>query len=278
MEQRQHRRQVAPSFAPRVLATEWAAIIFAFWIGAQGFPYWPLATIILGRGQWTLMDNVGHWAAHFTLFRKKERNRLLEWLYFLPVFTGFAEWSAEHFQHHSRLGTEKDPERDTFVRWKLMKEDGTPDKPYAWCMLRVPLHDFRKNLLQLRVWRNFKLCMFWISVLLMTAATHAWTLLGQWMLAHFFAKPYFMFLSETFEHWKAPAKEGKLAYYGSRMLAGSFFALFKPYGDQWHALHHERPSIPPDQLEELAAADARSGNPHYPSTFKYFLHQVNNAT
>ena len=267
-----HRRQVALLFAPRVLVIEWAALIFAFWIGTRSALYWPLSLLILGRGQWTLMDNIGHWAVHWNLFRKKEWNSELEWLYFLPVFTTFLEWKKEHLQHHAHLGTENDPEWATFVRWKLLTEEGYTGKPYSWCLLRVPIHEFQKNLSFIKVWRDFKLCMFWVSVILMVVATHAWALLALWICAHFLVKPYFMFLSETFEHWHAPTKNPRRAY-GSRMLTGLFFALYKPYGDQWHAAHHEHANIPPDQLKELLKKDSEQ-SPHELTTPYYFFMQV----
>ncbi len=254
---KEFRRQVAAWFGPVVLILEWSLLALALWMSLN-FPWLvPLGLVMIGRAQWALMDIIGHWAAHNTLFPWKPLNKLLQGLYFLLVFVTYDEWHAEHMAHHRHLGKEADPERATFERWQLSADTSN----YFRCFLLVPFREFKKNLCQLRVWRSTELCCFWIAAILLIALTHSWPVLWIWLACHFCVKPYWMFLSETAEHWQAPVSDPKKMY-GSRILTGVFFKLLKAYGDSFHAFHHSFPDIPPTLMRSAYKEYQKSASMH----------------
>lgn len=197
----------------------------------------PIVVLFFGRSQWALTDNVGHYAAHGTLFKTKKLNRALDFIYFLPMFITFKEWKETHFTHHRELGSENDPERHNFNRWKLYTNS-------FWnCFLLVPFRDFLRNSNYIgRIGRDKKLVLFWVAVLVCVLLFSWWKILAAWIISFFISRPYWAFLSEISEHWLVKQNHSRWMQ-GSRILVG-WFAWFKPYGDSMHWMHHEYPAVP----------------------------------
>jgi fatty acid desaturase len=207
--------------------------------------WWPAWIAVIGFKQWMLSDNIGHWASHKTLFKKKSLNEGLEWLYFFPVFTTWKEWKDVHVLHHGHVGGPEDPQTETFRRWGLSVQ-----KNNFWhCFLLSPLSDFKKNLRFLQITRNRKLTLFWIMVLVLIFFFNLWKILLLWLISYFISRVYVTYFSETSEHWNAtPPAMSKNKAWGTRNLTGSFYAFYKPYSDVYHREHHENPNISPSQL------------------------------
>ena len=244
------RRQVR-GFGTRMIAKEYGIIIVTSYV-AQHVPvaWWPLLAIVIGHSQWTLSDNIGHWASHSTLFRKESLNRSMEWLYFYPVFGTWKEWTEIHKLHHRYVGQAgQDPHVATFTRWGL----GT--RKFWLCFLLSPLSDFKKSLEGLWVFRNRKLTLFWAVVASLATCFHLWGLLALWMVSYFTTRVYAMFFSETSEHWNAEREKGKTeTVWGTRNLEGVFYRLYKRHADHLHKLHHSFPGVPPERLAEFHVA------------------------
>lgn len=226
----------------RIIVFEWTLIALAIYLLTVSLWCIPLAILIFGRAQWVLVDNVGHYATHFTLFRTKVLNKGLDFLYFLPAFITFKEWQDEHMIHHKALGAEEDPENQRFERW------GLPTDNFWKCFLLVPLSDFTVNLRTLFVFRDYRLTLFWFLILGITILANAWLILFVWLFSYFCFRPYLSFFSEVVEHWNAEVNHTRWNVRGSRLLIG-FFKLFKPYGDNLHWFHHEFPGIPGGQIK-----------------------------
>ena len=243
-----YRRQVR-GFGTRMIAVEYGIIIATLYI-AQHVPvaWWLLLAVIIGHSQWTLTDNIGHWASHSTLFRKESLNESLEWMYFYPVFGTLKEWRDIHELHHRFVGQKgKDPHTDTFERWGLGK------KSFWICFLLSPLADFKKSLEALWIFRNKKLTLFWLGVITLVFLLHLWGIFALWMTAYFSTRVYAMFFSECSEHWNAK-KENPKTIWGTRNLEGFFYLLYKRHADHLHKLHHHYPKVPPCELPRFYEA------------------------
>jgi fatty acid desaturase len=233
--------QPSDLYGLRIVALEWILMISAGYLLTVSSWYIPVAIFIFGRAQWVLVDNVGHYATHFTLFRNKTLNKGLDFLYFLPAFVTFKEWQDEHMIHHKALGAVEDPENQRFERWML------PTENFWKCFILVPFSDFTVNLKSLFVFRDYSLTLFWILTFGVVIFSGAWLILCIYLVSYFCLRPYLSFLSEVAEHWNAGVNHTRWNVRGSRLLVG-FFKVFKPYGDNLHWFHHEFPGIPGGQI------------------------------
>ena len=224
------------SYGFLIVSIEWFIAAVALYIGTLSFWYWPLCMVLLARTQWVLVDNVGHYATHRTLFRTRKLNAALSFLYFLPVFVTFKEWHTDHKTHHQLLGQAEDPEDQTFHRWGLYRMN------FWTCLILVPISDLKRNLQYMKVWRDLSLCAFWVIILAAVAFSGTWQILLLWTISFFISRPYLMFLSEVAEHWKTE-KNHERWMRGSRVFI-RWFMFLKPYGDHLHWMHHEFPGIP----------------------------------
>ncbi len=243
------RRQVR-GYGARIIAIEYGVIILALYVADHAsLWWWPLIAVVIGHSQWTLTDNIGHYATHCTLFEKGSLNEKLEWLYFFPGFITWKEWKDVHELHHRFVGETRDPHAENFLRWGLSL------RKFWLCFLLSPVTDFSKSLSALWVFRNKKLLAFWAGIILAVFFFHLWSLLGLWMIAYFTTRVYIMFFSECSEHWNAelvslPADK----VWGTRNLAGVVYRLYKRHADWLHKLHHQFPGVPPSRLKEFYQA------------------------
>lgn len=234
-------RRPQDSYGFRRIIFEWALIATALYLGTLSYYWWPIALIVLGRGQ-LLLDNIGHYAAHGTLFKTRALNSLLSFLYFLPVFTTRKEWAQEHDSHHKYLGTEDDPGEISFRRWRLY------DEKMGRCFALAPLRELKLNFKLLNFFRNDDLSIFWKVVLAMVIVFGAWKMVVLWVLAFCTTRQWFIFISEVGEHFKAKNNHnGRKWVAGSRMFTKNFL-LIKSTCDQYHWLHHMYPKISPNML------------------------------
>jgi fatty acid desaturase len=107
----------------------WAgvAVIFALMAWVSQFAWWiALPGIVLGMmflgGRQLSLSILVHDAAHGTLFKTKWLNtHLTDWLCARPMWNHLAKYRAYHFIHHTRTGTDDDPD--------LILRDGYPTTP-----------------------------------------------------------------------------------------------------------------------------------------------------
>ena len=253
-----------------ILCVEWMLIVASFYFIHYSNWFIPLGLLLIGKSQFELTDNIGHYASHNLLFRTRVLNKKLSFLYYLPVFTTFEEWRIAHIRHHTEFGKSTDPEYETFARWGLYT------KPFFLCMLLVPITDFKKNIRQLEIWRDTPLFLFSSLVMALFLLSGHKEILLIWLCAFFFTRPYWAFISLVIEHWKVPSnhKNGTKWLMGSRSVKG-ILVLIKPYGDAYHWLHHEKPNIPPHRLsrEYKKLAETNSAPPLY--SLKTIVHEIN---
>ena len=106
------------------VATNWAIIGFAFVLVAR----WPnpftivLAMILLGGRQLGL-GVLMHECGHGTLFRSKTLNRFVgSWLCAAPVMYRLDDYMSNHLSHHSKAGTNADPDLYRYQHYPVEKK------------------------------------------------------------------------------------------------------------------------------------------------------------
>ena len=94
------------------VASTWLMIAACFYVLAR----WPnpltfIAALILIAGRQLALAILEHEAAHGTLFKTRWMNNLLgDWFCARPVWQNMHKYRAHHFVHHTRTGTEQDPD------------------------------------------------------------------------------------------------------------------------------------------------------------------------
>lgn len=149
------------------IAMTWAgvALIFTFmaWAGEQ--PVWfAVPGIIVGMlflaGRQLSLSIIVHDAAHGTLFKTKWlNNHLTDWLCARPLWNDLAKYRSYHFVHHTRTGTDDDPD--------LILRNGYPTTPQSLA---------RKFARDLSGFVGFK---YLIGRVLMDAGVLRWTVTGE---------------------------------------------------------------------------------------------------
>ncbi|MFT4671434.1 MAG: fatty acid desaturase [Pseudohongiellaceae bacterium] len=106
------------------VATNWAIIGFAFVLVAR----WPnpftivLAMILLG-GRHLGLGVLMHECGHGTLFRSKTLNRFVgSWLCAAPVMYRLDDYMSNHLSHHSKAGTNADPDLYRYQHYPVEKK------------------------------------------------------------------------------------------------------------------------------------------------------------
>ncbi|ARU59528.1 fatty acid desaturase [Oleiphilus messinensis] len=100
------------------IITAWSGVALIFWamaLASQG-PLWvAIPGVVLGSillaGRQLALSIIVHDAAHGTLFKTRALNyRLTDWLCARPLWNDLAKYRVYHLVHHTRTGTEDDPD------------------------------------------------------------------------------------------------------------------------------------------------------------------------
>lgn len=115
------------------IASTWLVIAGTFFVLAR----WPnvltfVIALIVIAGRQLALAILEHEGAHGTLFKTRWMNNLLaDWLCARPIWQNLMKYRAHHFVHHTRTGTDQDPD--------LTLHSGYPVTPRS--MLRKLLRD-----------------------------------------------------------------------------------------------------------------------------------------
>jgi|GEM_PF-3685403 len=240
-------------FGLMLVLFEWSMTLFFGYLSLRWQWFWPICLVLFGRAQ-LILDNIGHYAGHQTLFRSPRSNEALSFLYFFPVFTTKSEWyDDEHRKHHRKLGAPDDPGMLTYKRWGLKKYG------LMRAFFLVPFSEFGLNLRLINIARNWKLLSFWTSIALLAVLFGFWWPIVLWLISFFTTRMYFIFISEVSEHYKTAENHFQKWDMGSRILASPLSILFKYPWDKFHWFHHEFPKIPPNRITAAFKQYVREG-------------------
>ncbi|RST18335.1 hypothetical protein E2C00_31295 [Streptomyces sp. WAC05374] len=223
------------------------------------------AALLVGR-QLRALECLVHEASHFNWCRHHRRaNDLCAGLLAgLPTGIRIARYRADHLLHHSRLGTDDDPDLRRYAELDLAGLDRGSRLAYTRSMLvRLAAHQrswYRTTSTDLP---GLLLPPLWA---LAVVAVPGWLLWGAgpaatagavWLAGHAAALPVLRFIGESSEH----------SYHDADTVFDSTVTnlgavqrwLIHPHSDGYHTVHHLWPGTPHHRLrllhEELSAAD-----------------------
>jgi len=190
-------------------------------------------------------DTIGHELIHFNGAKRKNINRVMGYLCFLPVFDTFERYRTNHWDHHRFLGMENDPSQEWFRDLGLTNRKNLRFKwfvrPFTGYFTWEYMVSVIKNFLSEGRQHRIQLIVFWsmVTVFVLLTGTTGF-LIKYWMIPLLFIYPVFMYWREAIDHFGlAP---GKL----TRDLKGNFWTriFIAPHSDGYHHLHHKYPNIP----------------------------------
>lgn len=262
--------RVRPHIWVMDMLLDWAVIVATFfayaWIDSLWFA--PVAALIVGA-RIQALGLLVHDATHRVAFKTKWLNEflgetLVAWPLFIVIEKGYRPW---HFDHHRHLGTDHDPELDSY------RADSPYDKAVTWR----------------RVWRIFAMDMLGLGIIDLFKFLKAifpykepWRILGPLSLyAVFFAVTWYfgalwifflwlwsivagfwsVFRIRTWTEHVGVEPRGKETSHrfspgwlsGSPGLIGKF--LFFPHNTFCHYEHHKYPQVPYYHLPGVRAVE-----------------------
>lgn len=227
------------------LLRDWSMIILvsAFSIRADNLVIYALSVWVIGYFQFAIGEALLHEASHYNLFRKKQWNNNLEFLYALPFFKTVSEFRSEHARHHLQLGGEQDHTIADYEHFGFFK----PTRNIFWLWFVKPVTGYAgyyyvSNLSLLPIKSGMKIVAFWTF-----AVFGFWYFGGLQYLLLYWIIPYalsycsFLYWSEVQDHYNTTS--------GTRSTL-SFFANLVIHNNGYHSIHHKYPAIPWYRLRE----------------------------
>lgn len=215
------------------------------------FVYLPLVLIIAGRLRG--LESCVHEAGHFSVFRTRPWNTQLQFLFAWPIFEQVESYKREHFVHHSKLGTPKDPAYQLYLEvkafdfrknwWKVIMV-----RPLlGWCTWWY----FRQKISNFKSDRKYRVQMvvFWSPLFLIVGLNG----LFRWFVLMYIVPaglilPILLFFSELTDHL---ATNQNCRLRSTRNSLGFLQNLFvHAHHDGYHLVHHLNPRIPAHRLRE----------------------------
>ncbi|HEV8582522.1 MAG TPA: fatty acid desaturase [Thermoanaerobaculia bacterium] len=214
-----------------------------------------LAVIVISR-QMNALFELHHHAIHCNLFSGKRWNRILQFLYSLPLWTTVDADRDDHMEHHRTFNTvEKD-----YLTWGtgygLDPAKRLNRRYMIWFLWIRPFLGFLqaadlKELLTSKRWRDpaygnpvalFCIC----AVAFLLAAGRIDLLLWYWLVPRFTIFPVLFFWDDMLGHYNCPRT-------GTREMRGLWFRIFSAHGTDFHNVHHLHPAIPWFNMEKATA-------------------------
>ena len=234
--------------SPLFISWNWLLIALAIVLSEQVQIWWfyILTVCFIGTRMIALVEVFGHDSVHNNLFKQKSLNRILDFLWFLPVFETWESYKKEHTNHHRYLLTPKDPAWQDYKRWGLYNKNHSKKRVF-WIWFVRPflcfdsLHLLKTILSHLwkdKLYRR-KILTFWSLVLLLAASLQSLDiLLLYWIVPLFWAYPALVFWGEVGEHYGVQGNP-------TRNTFGFLeWAVISPHNDRFHYVHHRYPRIP----------------------------------
>ncbi|MFH8737133.1 fatty acid desaturase family protein [Streptomyces sp. NPDC017964] len=250
-----------------------AAILAASWPGWWSAPapaaagvLMALTALILTGRQIRALECLVHEASHFNWSRHHRRtnDRCATVLAGLPTGIRIARYRAEHLVHHSRLGTDDDPDLQRYAELDITGLDRTSRVGYARSLLvRIAAHQrgwYRStstDLPALLLPVGWALLVVSLPAALLWGAAAAAVAAGVWLTGFALVLPVLRFIGESSEH----------SYHDADTVFDSTITnigplqrrLIHPHSDGYHTVHHLWPGAPHHQLrllhDELMTAD-----------------------
>jgi fatty acid desaturase len=192
---------------------------------------------VVGYFQYAVGEALLHEASHYNLFRKKQWNNNLEFLYALPFFKTVAQFRAEHVKHHLRLGSEQDHVMTDYRRFGFFK----PTRHIFWLWFIKPITGYAgyyyvRSLSLLPSKSGTKIVTFWLlAVFIFWYLGSFQYLLLYWITPYAFSYSSFLYWSEVQDHYNTRS--------GTRSTL-SFLANLVTHNNGYHFIHHKYPTIP----------------------------------
>lgn len=289
------------------LLSTWAIIAGAFAMLAL----WPhpltfvLALIVIA-GRQLCLAVLEHEGAHGTLFKTRWANDVLtDWLCARPIWQNLHKYRAHHFVHHTRTGTEADPDLSLHSGYptttrslarKLMRDVlGITGLKLLFGLLLMDAgvirwtvsNDIQRLPTAGRRWyqyagtalRNMAPMLLANGVLLavLAATGHAW-LYGVWVLAYVTPFPLFVRIRSIAEH--GCLERVPDMFRNTRTTSAGWIArmTYAPLRVNYHLEHHLMASVPYYRLPQMhRLLQARNAAPAVPS-YLDVLRQASSAT
>jgi fatty acid desaturase len=214
--------------------------------------FYALSVVLIALGLKNL-ESCTHEAAHYTLFKTRALNNLLEFSFALPLLEPVDVYRRHHLLHHAALGKTNDP------ALQLYRETGVLDFPrgFVSAMIIRPLlgfHTLRFIKETADVSRHnpkaaAKMLSFWVPcILLVHQAGLLWPFCWYFLVPLFLVLPILIYWAEVLDHagleWTVPetASRNNMA-----RLIGIFLY---PNDEGLHQIHHLHPGVPTHRLRE----------------------------
>lgn len=239
-------------------AALYLALQYVVWFGAAAISvfadHWLVYVVscwVIGGRMLALAEVFGHDSVHYNLFRKREWNRKLEFLWFGPVFENWQSYHAAHMEHHRALLTERDPAYQDFKRWGLLKAGWNPVwvwwiRPFLFFDTLHMLREIGRELIEDRSYRWRTLLFCGVLFGLFGALGRIDLLLLYWIVPLLWCYPALVFYGEVGEHFGVERGDSRNTFGWSEYL------FISPHNDRYHALHHQIPAIPSVNLKQAA--------------------------
>ena len=224
---------------------DWILIFFAVILCERLDSLWAyLASVLLIARQMNALSELHHHAMHGNLFRKKQWNTRLQFLYSLPLLTTIKLDLDDHMEHHRYFVPQDSLTWGTGYGLNL---DRRSDRAYMFYFLWIrpflgplQLSDFLevtspKRLFSSAGWPVAAFGTIAIAVLFLTS--HLDLLLWYWIVPRFALYPVLFFWEDMLGHYNCPIT-------GTRDFRGIWFRFLSPHGTAFHNLHHLCPALP----------------------------------
>jgi fatty acid desaturase len=258
----------------------WVLIAFAFLIVA----YWPslitviVALFILGGRQLGL-GILLHECSHRSFFSTQKKNDFIgHWLAGIPVLIPIDFYRPYHFTHHTKTGTDKDPDVGNIAQYPVNKASfrrkltrdflGLSGVKATFALLFYVLPGRAGNAVSLGVndenigkdagwkmgFRNYlHVCLFQLLFFLLLYATgHAYLYL-LWWAAYLFTHPFIIRIRQIAEHGAMPKLSSDDVRQTTRTTLANWWErlLFAPNYVNYHCEHHLLPTVPSYNLPAM---------------------------
>lgn len=263
-----------------MFAFNWLLIAFAFFIVAV----WPniitviVALFILGGRQLGL-GILLHECSHRSFFSTQKQNDLVgHWLAGIPVLVPIDFYRPYHFTHHTKTGTDEDPDVGNIAQYPVSKDSfkrkiirdflGLSGLKATSALLFYVLPGRAGNAVSFGVnsdkigtdagWKmglrnylhvvSFHLIFFSI----LAASGHA-SLYALWWIAYIFTHPFIIRVRQIAEHGAMPALASEDVRHTTRTTIANWWErlLFAPNYVNYHCEHHLLPTVPSYRLSEM---------------------------
>ncbi|HEY0973175.1 MAG TPA: fatty acid desaturase family protein [Solimonas sp.] len=255
------------------IASTWAVIAATFAVLA----IWPnlftfVAALFVIAGRQLALAILEHEGAHGTLFKSRWANDVLtDWLCARPIWQSLHKYRAHHLGHHTRTGTEADPDRTLHVGypttrrslWRKFARDlsgitglkllfglvlmdaGVIRWTVANDIERLPANGRRWHHYVATALRNMTPMLIANGVLLTIFALsgHAW-LYAVWVLAYVTPFPLLLRIRSIAEHGMLPDTPDM--FQNTRTTRAGWLARISvaPFQVNYHLEHHVMASVP----------------------------------